>query len=178
MKARFGEAVALTPPVLAPPDAGAGTGSGLTSEERMALWSCFGAAMIAYLFPFPLTKVALGLGLAVLFGSLSLRHFYIAVALFAFFLPLQVLLPKVSFIIRGLNIETLFVLAFWILSRSGDASANQAEIAPRNALAKPLGWMIGVAIFAALHTSPEYSYPFVTLFPLLEYTFHSLGPTS
>jgi hypothetical protein len=152
MKARFGEAVALTPPVLAPPDAGAGTGFGLTSEERMALWSCFGAAMIAYLFPFPLTKVALGLGLAVLFGSLSLRHFYIAVALFAFFLPLQMLLPKVSFIIRGLNIETLFVLAFWILSRSGDASANNAEIAPRNALAKPLGWMIAVTIVAALHT--------------------------
>ena len=155
MKARFGGTIALPPPAVAsaPPVEQQPAARGLSSEERSAILGCFGAALIAYLFPYPLTKYALGVGLALLFGSLSLRNFYIAVGLFAFFLPLQTLLPKVSFLIRGLNTETIFVLAFWMLYRqAGAAAGRQAAIAPRNVLGRPLVATIVLASAAALHT--------------------------
>src|SRR5688500_5003923 len=81
--------------------------TGLIPEERAALIACFAAAVIAIMFPYPTTKVVVGTVLAIVFLVLSVRHFHIAVALFAFLLPLQVLIPPGSYFIRGLNLETL-----------------------------------------------------------------------
>jgi hypothetical protein len=132
----------------------------LTAAERTSLVACVSAAMIAYLFPYPVTKILLGTGLAVLFLALSLRHFYIAIALFVFFLPLQELLPG-SFFVRGLNTQTMFVVSLCALSVLGRHTRSDGpDRAVKNVIAMPLWALVATILLSALHSSLTAGVPF------------------
>ena len=156
LKARPFQPIA-TPAPAAPP----ATSFALSSPGRTVLIACLGAAAVAYLLPFPATKVALGTALGLLFMSVSIRHFYIALALFAFVLPLQTLLPTNSFLIRGLNIQTMFVLGYCVLAgiAGSQAEKKQPQPAIRNVFARPLIGFLCVMLLSAVHSSLATSVP-------------------
>jgi hypothetical protein len=125
----------------------------LMPDERMALGACLGSAVIAILLPYPATKLVIGAGLGMLFTVLSLRHFYIAVALFAFCLPLQPLMPRGSFFVPGLNLQTLFVVGFFVLSVLATGRRPEAENMLTNKLTVPLVAFVGIGVLSALHAA-------------------------
>lgn len=125
----------------------------LTADERLAVTACIAGAVIAFLLPYPPTKYALGAILGLLFLRLSTQHFYIGVALFAFFLPLQVLLPK-SILIRGLNPQTAFALYFlfvaFIAAGHQKVASDGAGSAPdRNVAVRPLVCLILLVLLSS-----------------------------
>ncbi len=90
----------------------------LTKDEKLACFITLGSCLLAFLFPFPAIKYILGGILGLTFLCLSLKHFYLAVSIFTFLLPLQALLPKGSILIRGTNLETIFIIFFLLLGLS------------------------------------------------------------
>jgi O-antigen ligase len=139
-------------------------GEGLTSTERFALHLCIGSFLFALLFPFAATKYALGAVLGLAFVVISLREFYIALALFTFCVPLEALLPQDSLLgVRGLNVQTAFVLYFTVLSL---LHTDEADTKPplRNIVLVPLCGLIAVVFLSAVRTGLTTGAPLADLF--------------
>lgn len=136
----------------------------LNADERMGLFACVVAVALATLIPHPVTKLVVGGGLALVFVLLSIRHFYIAIAFFVFFLPLQRFLPQESILIRGLNVQTLLVIYLVVLgwaARDGSSSISGAQRSPATA---PLLCFVCILVVSAVHSA---LYPGPTLVDLL-----------
>ena len=124
----------------------------LLPAERLALMTCSVSAPLAYMLPYPATKVVLGAVLGLVFLRVAVEHFHVAVALFAFSLPLQLLLPQDSLLgIRGLNVQTATVIGFFVLAAiSGDQRGHPAP-GSRTPGLRQIVFLISVILLSSLH---------------------------
>jgi O-antigen ligase len=128
----------------------------LTPTERSVIRVCLLCVAVAVAFPFPFVKYGLGAVLALTFVSSGLRHYYVAIAFFAFLLPLTELLPIGSFIVPGLNAQTLLVFFFVGLAASSAPQLNRAnQIITSNPVTLPLALLILTVILSSVRTSLE-----------------------
>jgi O-antigen ligase len=146
-----------------------------TSADKLALLTCIGSVVVAFLFPYPPTKYLLALVLGFTFVTLSVRHFYLAVCFFVFFLPLQRLVSTQSFFVPGLNLQTVFIIYFALL---GAFFASQSEVhreEQRNPALIPLIGLFLIVLLSAVHTKLVAGYSVSEVFSIAKnwfsYTF-------
>ena len=124
-----------------------------TAEERLAIVVLVGSTVVAMLFPFPLTKSVLGGVVGLTFLYVSLRAFYLGVAFFTFLLPLQTLVENQSLLLRGINLQTAFVLFFiFVAVISGKSEPEEtAKGTITNPLVLPMAGLLVTVILSAFH---------------------------
>jgi O-antigen ligase len=134
-------------------------GFSLTSEEKRVLYTCAACCITALLLPYPPVKVVAGVVLAATFFRIAFRYYYMAVALFIFFLPLQEVGGGASFLLPGLNLQTAFVCFFIGLAllqtpetSEPDAPAQPAPLV-RNPVTAPLGCLLVILLLSAFHSA-------------------------
>ena len=126
----------------------------LNPLERSTIFACTGCGIVALLFPYPPVKVVTGIVLALTFLRVSFREFYLALALFIFFLPLQAVAGIGSILVPGLNPQTGFVafLGFLALMQPPLPASPDLRVV-RNPATAPLACMLAVLIFSAFYSA-------------------------
>jgi O-antigen ligase len=103
------------------------------------------------LLQYPVVKLVAAVVLAVTFLRVSLRNYYLAVAFVVFFLPLQEVVGTTSFLLPGLNLQTMLIL--FLVGLAMTAPAPTREPRPRNAATAPLVLLFIVLLFSAFRSA-------------------------
>jgi O-antigen ligase len=139
----------------------------LSRSQRTVFLLTFAAIGIAVAAPYPATKIALGVTLALYWASLVANFDERFTGMFVLFLPTFVLLPEQILGVPGLNWQTIFLGIFIIAGMSANPPASEVKIG------KWLAYFSLVLVMAAIHSWAIRSQPF---WPLLLLVKHWLFP--
>lgn len=103
---------------------------------------------VAFVLPYPPTKVAVGLVLGASYLHASLKHPYLALCGFVLLLPFSDTAYKGSLLVPGINIQTLFVVYLFLIA--GVSPRSPKTPTGRHPLVLPLMLLFGLMLTSAL----------------------------
>jgi O-antigen ligase len=130
--------------------------SALTSVEKNTLLICASCGVAALILPHVVVKIVLALVLGMTLLRVSFAHYYLAVGVFAFLLPLHPVVGERSFLVAGVNLQTLSALFFVLLgfAKRPDTRDELRHVPSiRNPAIVPLACLVAVLILSAVHST-------------------------